>query len=92
MDPELIGLGGALLTTVSFAPQAIKVIRTNDTAAISLAMYTLFVTGVTLWLVYGLLIGNRPMILGNAVTLILAATIFIQKIRHVFVTARRRAP
>jgi MtN3 and saliva related transmembrane protein len=48
---EIVGVGAALLTTSSFVPQAVKVVRTRETAAISLAMYSLFTAGITLWLV-----------------------------------------
>ncbi len=90
MNPEWIGAGGALLTTISFAPQALKVIRTNDTEAISLAMYSIFVVGVALWLIYGFILENRPMIVGNGVTFILAFIIFVQKLRHVAAARRRQ--
>lgn len=71
----LIGNVAALLTTISFLPQAIKTIRTKDTGGLSLPMYLLFVTGVALWLIYGALNHQMPIILGNLVTLILAGII-----------------
>lgn len=71
----IIGNIAALLTTVSFLPQAIKTIKTKDTDSLSFSMYLLFVVGVTLWLVYGLLNNQMPIILGNAITLILAGII-----------------
>lgn len=79
---EIVGGAAAVLTTASFLPQAIRVIRTNDTAAISLAMYLMFTAGVALWLVYGLAIGSAPVIVANVVTFALAAIILVQKIRH----------
>ena len=71
----IIGNIAALLTTISFLPQAVKTIKTKDTASLSFPMYFLFVTGVTLWLVYGALNNQMPIILGNLVTLILAGII-----------------
>jgi MtN3 and saliva related transmembrane protein len=76
-----IGSVAAVLTTVSFAPQAFKVIRSRDTAAISLPMYVLFTLGVGLWFVYGLLIHSAPVCLANGVTLLLASAILAMKIR-----------
>ena len=72
---ETIGFLAATLTTVSFVPQAWLVIRTRRTGGISLLMYSLFVAGVALWLIYGLIIGAMPVVIANAVTLVLAATI-----------------
>ena len=80
---ELIGLAAAILTTASFLPQAFMVVRTRNTAGISLAMYVLFTIGVAGWLLYGLLIQSLPVILANFITLILAATILFMKIRAV---------
>jgi MtN3 and saliva related transmembrane protein len=79
---EFVGGAAAVLTTASFLPQAIRVIRTNDTAAISLAMYLMFTAGVGLWFAYGLAIGSKPVIAANAVTFALAAIILTQKVRH----------
>ncbi len=55
---EIAGYLAATLTTISFVPQALQVIKTKDTHSISLSMYIIFVSGVFLWLVYGLLIAN----------------------------------
>ncbi|MEE2691000.1 MAG: SemiSWEET transporter [Pseudomonadota bacterium] len=88
MLAETIGLFAAALTTISFLPQAVRVIRTGDTSAISLWMYVLFVTGVACWETYGLLIGSRPVIIANFVTMILASAILTQKIRHVLAAKR----
>jgi len=80
-SPTWIGMAAALLTTAAFAPQAIKAWRSRSTKDVSLAMFTLMVTGLTLWLVYGILIDDLPLILANAVTLILASAILVAKIR-----------
>jgi MtN3 and saliva related transmembrane protein len=81
---SIIGNLAALLTTISFLPQAIKTIKTKDTDSLSFPMYFLFVTGVTLWLIYGTLNNQMPIILGNLVTLLLAGTILFFMIREFF--------
>ena len=69
MGPEeVIGSAAAILTTASFFPQAFHVLRTRDTQAISLAMYTLFTAGIALWGVYGLMTGQLPIIISNGIT------------------------
>jgi len=72
---ELMGYAAAALTTASFLPQAVQTFRTRNTDGISLGMYGMLVTGVALWVVYGVAIGSIPMIAANAVTLVLASTI-----------------
>jgi MtN3 and saliva related transmembrane protein len=84
---EIIGYCAAFLTTFAFLPQAIQSWRTKDLTGISLGMYSLFTAGVGLWLIYGLIIEKWPLILANALTLTLALSILLLKVRH---TSRHR--
>lgn len=79
---NLIGYPAAFLTTVAFLPQAWKSWRSRDLSGISLPMYALFTLGVALWLVYGILLGSVPIMLGNGITLALASVLLVLKIRH----------
>ncbi|MEY4784046.1 MAG: hypothetical protein RIR41_1981 [Pseudomonadota bacterium] len=78
---EIIGAVAALLTTAAFVPQAFKVLRTRETAAISLTMYALFTAGVALWLAYGIITVQWSITIANAITLALAALILGVKLR-----------
>ena len=77
---DTLGYLAAALTTGSFVPQALHTLRTRDVSGISLAMYGTFTAGVALWLAYGLALGEWPIVVANAVTLALAATILVTKI------------
>jgi MtN3 and saliva related transmembrane protein len=77
---EYVGLIAAILTTSAFLPQAIKVVRTRETAAISLAMYALFTTGVALWLAYGLMTEQWIIVAANGVTIVFAVIILAMKL------------
>ena len=79
---ELVGYAAATLTTASFIPQALHSWSSRDLSGISLPMYALFTLGVALWMVYGLIIGSWPVILANAVTLLLAGTVLVLKLLH----------
>ncbi len=81
-NPELLGHLAGLLTTGAFVPQVIHVLRTRQTRDISLATFVLFVLGVALWLVYGLLVQAWPVVVANAVTLLLALVILGAKLRY----------
>lgn len=81
MDVEWIGFLAAVLTTLSFVPQAWLTFKTRDVSGISLGMYSAFTLGVALWLVYGLMLGAWPLILANAVTLSLALAILVMRLR-----------
>ena len=84
-----LGYGAASLTTLSFIPQAIKTLRSGDTSAISLRMYVLFTNGIALWGLYGLLTGDGPLIVANAITLVSAGLILERKARAVLAQPRR---
>jgi MtN3 and saliva related transmembrane protein len=72
----------ATLTTAAFVPQAVHIIRYKETKAISLVMYVAFASGVALWLVFGALIGNWPIVISNAITLVLTLAIVGMKLRY----------
>jgi len=85
MDPlaiKLIGFAAATCTTIAYAPQAIKVWKTRSARDISLGMFLIMVLGLALWLIYGLLSGDAPLIASNAVTMVLAGGILVMKLRY----------
>jgi MtN3 and saliva related transmembrane protein len=71
----LIGLMAAICTTAAFVPQVIAIIRTGNVDGISVLMYSIFTVGIALWLSYGLLVNDLPMILANSVSIILALSV-----------------
>lgn len=79
---EIIGYIAAFLTTFSFIPQVVKVIKDRQTRNISLQMYLIFSLGVSLWLVYGILMGSLPIIIANGLTLIFSIIILIFKLKY----------
>ena len=86
MSPALsniIGYAAAFLTTIAFVPQAYHSWKTRDLTGISLPMYSLFTTGVALWFVYGLYIKSMPVIIANAITLVLSAIVLTLKIKQI---------
>jgi MtN3 and saliva related transmembrane protein len=79
---DLVGASGAMLTTLCWLPQALKVIREKEARALSLPATGAFTLGVMLWLVYGLAIDDWPLIGSNAVTLTLMTPILVMKLRY----------
>lgn len=78
---KLMGLVAGVLTTSSFIPQVIQIIRTQDVSGISIIMYIAFTIGVFLWLIYGMLNAQIALIITNSITLVLAMTILVMKLR-----------
>jgi len=85
---DALGLAAGVLTTLAFVPQVIRVWRTRSARDLSLASFAIFTVGVALWLAYGIAIGALPVIVANAVTLVLAGAILVMKL--VFDRAKRR--
>ena len=79
---DFIGTLAAVLTTGSFLPQAWHTFQTKDVSGISLGMYSVFTTGVALWLVYGILLTAWPIVISNAITVALASAILVMKLRY----------
>jgi MtN3 and saliva related transmembrane protein len=77
----MVGFIAGVLTTAAFIPQVVKVWKTRSARDISLGMYAILVSGIVLWLVYGLLLGSWPIILANILTLVLAVAILVMKLR-----------
>jgi MtN3 and saliva related transmembrane protein len=78
---DLVGYAAASLTTAAFVPQVLKSWRTRDLSGISLTMYGLFSLDVALWLAYGIILAAWPVIIANAITLVLAGSILVLKLR-----------
>lgn len=68
MTPLYIGYAAAMLGTICWIPQAMQVWRTRDTRSLSLSAQVLFLATVTLWLAYGVMIMDWPLILANIVS------------------------
>lgn len=77
---QLLGMLAGILTTIAFLPQVIKTWKSRSAKDLSLGMFSIFCTGVLLWLIYGLLVDDLPIVLANFVTLILALTLLVFKL------------
>ena len=80
---DYIGSFAATCTTIAFVPQAIQSYRTRDLSGISLPMYTIFTAGVAMWLIYGILKQDWPIIVANSITVALSALILVLKLSEV---------
>jgi len=79
---DVVGYSAGLLATIAFVPQVVKTFKEQSARDISLGMYVLFCAGVSLWLLYGVLIGSWPVVVSNFVTLVLSGTVLAMKLRH----------
>ena len=77
---QLLGLSAGMLTTIAFLPQVIKTWKERSAKGLSLGMFSLFCTGVALWLAYGILVRDIPVIAANLLTLMLATTLLFFKL------------
>lgn len=82
MFAELIGMMAGILTTMAFFPQLYKAWKTKSTQDLSLFMILVLLTGVLLWMVYGVYLKSTPMILANGVTALLVGCLLSLKLRY----------
>ena len=78
---DWVGFAAGFLTTIAFVPQVTKIWKSRSARDISTRTFLAFTLGVFLWLTYGILMGEAPMILWNSVTLVLAGSILAMKRR-----------
>ncbi len=78
VNTQWLGYLAATLTTGAFVPQALHTFRSSDLAGISLGMYGAFTCGVALWLLYGVALGQAPIVIANTITLALASLILVR--------------
>lgn len=81
MSPIYIGYAAAVLGTICWIPQALQVWRTRDTRSLSLVAQVLFLITVTLWLIYGIMIVDWPLILANIVSVTAMISIVTAKLK-----------
>ncbi len=79
---QLLGLIAGACTTIAFLPQVIKTWKSRSAKDLSLSMFTIFSLGVALWLVYGFLVQDIPVIAANMITLMLASTLLVFKLKY----------
>ncbi|HAY35247.1 MAG TPA: SemiSWEET transporter [Ignavibacteria bacterium] len=83
MDPVLItGLIAASLTTFAFLPQSIRAIKTKHTGDLSLTTLIMLETGIIIWIIYGVMISNIPLLAANIVSFIFITITLILKIKY----------
>ena len=82
MERLILGLAAGTLTTISFIPQVIKLYKTKDAKDLSTATFCIFSCGVFLWLIYGIIIHEWPIIIANSITLILTFIIIVMKLKY----------
>lgn len=81
MNNEIVGLGAAVLTTIAYVPQVVRIVKTRSAHDISWWMFGIMTAGALLWLVYGLRLPSLPVVAANVVTLALLALILVLKWR-----------
>lgn len=79
---DILGSIAGALTTISFLPQLIQVVRTKSTKDISLSMFIIFSAGVICWCIYGILVKSTPMVVANGIVFVFAAIILGHKIKY----------
>lgn len=87
-----LGFLAAFLTTAAYVPQVIKTWRSGSSADLSPGTFSMLTAGILAWLVYGVLIGDPPIIVANVVTLGLVGSVLVHVVRGRRARPGRGAP
>jgi MtN3 and saliva related transmembrane protein len=79
---EWFGFIAGAITTLGFLPQVIRVYKLRSAREISLIFTTLFLTGIGLWVIYGIFLRLLPVILWNSISLVLASALLYAKLKY----------
>lgn len=82
MTPTIVGLVAGILTSVAAIPQVIKTLKTHHVRDISIWQPLLLSFGVALWMIYGILIGDVPIIIANVTPLVCNVILTVMKLRY----------
>ena len=77
---EFFGYFAAVLTTLAFIPQLVKTLKTKKAEDVSLTTLIMFLTGVAAWIIYGIKISSKPILIANIITFLLNFLILIFKL------------
>lgn len=78
---DAFGVAAGLCSMASFVPQIVKIVRERDATGVSLIMYAVTIFGFVCWTTYGALSGSWPVMVSNAVCILLTVTIFALRLR-----------
>jgi len=79
---EVVGLVGAMFTTLAFVPQVVKIWKNRSSEGISLSMYVCMLVGISIWLAYGILIDSIAVIVANILSGILQVVIIFLTLKN----------
>jgi MtN3 and saliva related transmembrane protein len=82
MDFAVIGYIAGFCTTLSFVPQVARALRTRSADDFAWGWLIVFELGLSLWLLYGIVLHNWPMILANSLTMSLCSVLMLMKVRY----------
>jgi MtN3 and saliva related transmembrane protein len=80
MTAALVGYAAAVMSVSAFVPQAWRIVKTRDTTSLSTPMWILQVCAFATWTAFGVLLGEWPIVVPNAICCVLSAFILIMKV------------
>ncbi|MFH1643000.1 MAG: SemiSWEET transporter [Nanoarchaeota archaeon] len=79
---DILGFVAGVITTISWLPQLIKTWKTKKTEDLSLGMYSILFIGMSLWIIYGIILNSKPIIYANMISVSMVLTLLLLKIKY----------
>ena len=79
---ESLGIAAGILTSISLLPQVIKILKEKEAEDVSLVMLIILILGLSLWIAYGILRSDIPIIATNCFSILLNLTLIILRVKY----------
>jgi len=79
---QWIGIIAGILTASSMLPQVVKIWKEKKAEEISLLMLLVLLSGIALWIVYGVMKKDFPIIVTNAFSLLVNIALMVLRIKY----------
>lgn len=79
---QIIGLAAGICTATSMIPQVVKTIKEKTAEDVSMVMLLVLMTGISLWIVYGIKRSDLPIIATNSFSLLVNLTMIVLRVKY----------
>ena len=79
---QIVGIIAGVLTAISMLPQLIKMVKEKKADDVSLLMLLVLLSGLSLWVVYGIMREDLPIIVTNSFSLMLNISVVVLRIKY----------
>ncbi len=81
-QPEIVGLAAGICTSISLLPQLVKLVKQKKAEDISIFYLIILFVGLALWMWYGFLRQDTPILVTNGFSLVINGVVIFLGIKY----------